>query len=59
MEEIGRYDPRQLSLAGWTSVVITYQILVIKLSEIRLIVTPGKEKIYHLFLAPLSTNSLG
>ena len=52
IEEIGHYDPQQLSLAGWTSVVISSQILVNKLSQIKLTVTPGKEK-YIIYSGPI------
>ena len=52
IEEIGHYDPQQLSSAGWTSVVISSQILVNKLSQIKLTVTPGKEK-YIIYSGPI------
>ena len=52
IEEIGHHDPQQLTLAGWTSVVISYQILVNKLSQIKLTVTPGKEK-YIIYSGPI------
>ena len=52
IEEIGHYDPQQLSLAGWTSVVISFQMLVNKLSTIKLTVTPGKEK-YIIYSGPI------
>ena len=52
IKEIGHYDPQQLSLAGWTSVVISSQILVNKLSQIKLTVTPGKEK-YIIYSGPI------
>ena len=52
IEEIGRYDPQQLSLAGWTSVVLSSHILVNKLSEIKFTVTPGKEK-YIIYSGPI------
>ena len=52
IKEIGHYSPQQLSLAGWTSVVLSYQILVNKLSEIKFTVTPGKEK-YIIYSGPI------
>ena len=52
IEEINHYGRQQLNLAGGTLVVITYQILVKKLSEIRLIAIPGKEK-YIIYSGPI------
>ena len=52
IEEIGHFDPQQLLLAGGTSVVLSSQILVNKLSEIKLTVTPGKEK-YIIYSGPI------
>ena len=52
IEEINHYGKQQLNLAGGTLVLITYQILVKKLSEIRLIATPGKEK-YIIYSGPI------
>ena len=52
IEEIKHYGKQQLNLAGGSLVVDSYQILVKKLSEIRLIVTPGKEK-YIIYSGPI------
>ena len=52
IKEIGHHDQQQLALAGWTSVVISYQILINKLSQIKLTVTPGKEK-YIIYSGPI------
>ena len=52
IEEIKHYGEQLINLAGGTFAVITYQILVKKLSVIRLIVIPGKEK-YIIYSGPI------
>ena len=52
IEEIEHNAQQQLNLAGGTSVAISYQILVNKLSEIKFTVTPGKEK-YIIYSGPI------
>ena len=52
IEEMKYCDPQKLLLASTTLAVITYHILVNKLSEIRLIITPGKQK-YNIYSGPI------
>ena len=58
IEEMKYCDPQKLLLASTTLAVITYHILVNKLSEIRLIITPGKQGMFFI-LVPLFMNSFG
>ena len=52
IEDIKHYSQQQLNLAGGTSGVMSYQILIQKFGKIRLIVTPGKEK-YIIYSGPI------
>ena len=51
------YDPMELHIAGGTSVVVFFQMIVNRLSEIKFTVTPDKEK-YIIYSGPIVDEQL-
>ena len=55
--DIGIYDPTQLHIAGGTSAVAIFQVIVAKLNGIRLKINPGNQK-YIIYFGPIVDEQL-